>query len=83
MLALTTEIRHTSAPTITAISDAGIFLKIFGQTIRIASPRSPTPNAQKLKVEKSLEPFYLYLMFVQQLPFQLCGNGYLIIIMEF
>lgn len=52
MFALTSGIRHTKAPIITAIKDAGIFFKSFGQIIRIASPSSPTPNAQGLKVEK-------------------------------
>ena len=51
VLALTIGIRQTNAPTITAINDAGIFLRIFGDIISIASPSIPTPNAQILKVE--------------------------------
>ena len=52
MFAVTSGIMQTKEPTITAMSDAGTFFKSFGQTIRIASPNKPMPNAQGLKVEK-------------------------------
>ena len=42
-------IRQTNEPNKTAIKEPGIFLEIFGQTIKTISPKTPIANAQGLK----------------------------------